>query len=282
MAKIGVQMMMLKEIVLEQGVFKVLKKLHELGFSCVEVSQIPMTEENVKEMKTACSEFQMEIAALSAAIEPQTPGAESLSTDFDKIVADCKFLNCNYLRVGMMPLSYMGSLEKSLLFANKCEEMAKRLSEHGIHLYYHNHHIEFVKYNGKYLLDLIRDNTTKLGFEIDVYWVQYGGENPVEYIKQYKGKLELLHLKDYRLVEPDFTGVDMSKHPEFLKAFTNVVRYAEIGSGNLDFPSIIQAGLDTGVKYLLIEQDDCYGKDPFHCLEVSRANLVNMGYEGLF
>ncbi len=90
------------------------------------------------------------------------------------------------------------------------------MAEHGISFYYHNHHIEFIKYEGKYLLDLIRDNTNKLGFEIDVHWVQRGGEDPEKYIKGYKGKLELLHLKDYKVVEPDFSALDPKDMQKFM------------------------------------------------------------------
>lgn len=282
MAKIGVQMMVLRQQIIEDGVYNVIKKLHEIGFNCVEVSQVQMTPENVAEIKLACEEFGIEIAALSAAVEPMMPGMESLENDFDKIVADCKKLNCNYLRVGMMPFGYIGSVEKSLAFAKKCDEMAERLAEHGIDFYYHNHHIEFVKYDGKYLLDLILENTEKLGFEIDVHWVQRGGENPVDYIKKFKGKLELLHLKDYKIIEPDFSNLDPRDMAKFMQTFTDVIRFAEIGEGNLDFKAIIESGLETGAKYLIIEQDDTYGKDPYECLKLSRDNLIKMGYKDMF
>lgn len=282
MAKIGIQMMIFRKEIVENGVYNVIKKIHEIGFNCIEVSQVQMTSENVAEIKRACDEFGIEIAALSAAVEPMIPGMESLQDDFDKIVADCKTLNCKYLRVGMLPFGYIGSLEKSLEFAKKCDEIADKLAEHGISFYYHNHHIEFIKYDGKYLLDLIRDNTNKLGFEIDVHWVQRGGENPAEYIKQYKGKLELLHLKDYKVIEPDFSQLDPKDIAKFMQAFTDVIRFAEIGEGNLDFKSIIESGVETGAKYLIIEQDDTYGKDPYECLALSRENLIKLGYEDMF
>ena len=61
--------------------------------------------------------------------------------------------------------------------------MAHRLAEHGIELYYHTHHLEFQKFDGEYLLDIIKNNTTKLGFELDVHWIQRAGVNPVEFVK---------------------------------------------------------------------------------------------------
>lgn len=279
MAKIGVQMMMLREAINKEGVYSVFEKLSKIGVSCVEVSQVPMTKENVAEMKRACADFNIEIAALSASLEAMFPGMESLTENYDKIVNDCKELNCNYLRIGMLPFNYIGSLEKSMDFALKAEKMAEKLEKDNIKLYYHNHHIEFVKYDGKYLLDIIKENTNKMGFEIDVHWVQRGGENPVEFIKKYKNRLELLHLKDYRIVEPSFDGIDSKDLKKFMEAFTNVVQFAEVGEGSLDFAKIIPAGIDAGAKYLLIEQDVTYGKDPLDCIATSINNLAKLGYK---
>ena len=46
MAVLGVQMMMLKNQVAAEGMWPVLQRVKELGYDAVEVSQIPMTEEN--------------------------------------------------------------------------------------------------------------------------------------------------------------------------------------------------------------------------------------------
>jgi hypothetical protein len=58
------------------------------------------------------------------------------------------------------------------------------------------------------------------------------------------------------------------------------VQFAKIGEGNLDFPAIEQS-LSSGAKYLLIEQDDQYGRTPFDCLATSRDNLIQLGYDDL-
>jgi sugar phosphate isomerase/epimerase len=55
-----------------------------------------------------------------------------------------------------------------------------------------------------------------------------------------------------------------------------------VGEGNLDMKAIIEAGLAMGSKYLIIEQDDTYGKDPFESLAISADNLKRMGYQDLF
>ena len=97
-------------------------------------------------------------------------------------------------------------------FIDKAEAMAQSLAEHGIELYYHTHHLEFQKFDGEYLLDIIKNNTTKLGFELDVHWIQRAGENPVEFVKQYAGRISLLHLKDYRIGPMDLTDVDFKRY----------------------------------------------------------------------
>ncbi|CAM4222353.1 sugar phosphate isomerase/epimerase [Paenibacillus alkaliterrae] len=278
--KIGVQMMMLKGKVEEQGVYETMRKLDELGYHCVEISQIPMTAENVSEFKRAAADFDIKIASMSAALEPMMPGmpGETLTNDFDKIVNDCKTLDCNFLRIGMLPFSLMGSKEKIMEFIEKAEIMAERLAEHGIELYYHNHHIEFQKYDGEYLLDIIKNSTTKLGFELDVHWIQRAGVNPIELIKEYAGRISLIHLKDYRIGQLDLSDIDFKDMGKFFQKFTNLIEFAEVGEGNLDIKGIIEAGLESGAQYFLVEQDDVYGRDPFDCLKTSGDNLRKLGY----
>ena len=77
--------------------------------------------------------------------------------------------------------------------------MAARLQEHGIRLYYHNHHIDFAKYDGRYLLDVLAERAPLVGFEIDVHWVQRGGLDPVATLRKYGGRVAMVHLKDYRI-----------------------------------------------------------------------------------
>lgn len=151
---------------------------------------------------------------------------------------------------------------------------------HGIDLYYHNHHVEFVKYDGQYLLDIIKDHTKHMGFELDIHWIQRGGENPVEFVKKYAGRIRLLHLKDYRISE---VKVPEKFDPKtFMQVFTSNVQFAEVGEGSLPIKECIEAGLAGGSEYFLIEQDDTYGRDPFDSLKISRDNLISLGYEDWF
>lgn len=157
------------------------------------------------------------------------------------------------------------------------------MAEHKIELYYHNHHIEFQKYDGEYLLDIIKDNTRRIGFELDVHWIQRGGLDPVAVINKFEGRIALIHLKDYRIGQLDMSSFKNDfDQDKFFQAFNNVIQFAELGEGSLDLKAIIEAGLNSGSQYFLIEQDDLYGRDPFDCLKTSADHLRSLGYSDWF
>ncbi len=285
--KIGVQAMMLKEKFEEIGTFETLKKVSELGYNAVEISQIPMTPENVAEIKKAKDELGMEIASLSCVVSNKGAGGnDDLETQFDKIVEDCKTLDVDLLRIGMLPFDNMRNLETVLEFTREANEYAKRLKEHGINLYYHNHHVEFRKYDGRFMLDIIAEECPDLGFELDLHWVQRGGANPIDMIQKYADRIELIHLKDYRvgeISEEAFAALDEGDIAKFYPQFVNIIEFAELGQGSMDYKAIMEAAIEAGgVRYALVEQDMLYGRDPLDCLADSRDHLIELGYEDLF
>ena len=283
---IGVQMSTIKHKIDELGSYGTLKACAELGYHCVEVSQVAMTPENVAGLREASVEYGVQIAACTAGLEPMFAGqpGEYLVSDFDKIVEDCHALDCKLLRIGMLPMTCMGSREKALDFVRRADEMAERLAEEGIDLYYHNHHVEFVRYDGEYLLDIIRENTRRMGFELDTHWIWRGGEDPVAFIRKFDGRIRLLHLKDYRIGQmPQVQGDSPQESMKaWMAAFSNLVQFAEVGEGSLPIRECIEAGLAGGSEYFLIEQDDTYGRDAFESLRISRDNLVKLGYGDWF
>jgi sugar phosphate isomerase/epimerase len=95
--------------------------------------------------------------------------------------------------------------------------------------------------------------------EIDVYWIQAGGGDPAAWIRKCAGREPLLHLKDMAV------GPGREQ------------RMAEIGEGNMNWSAILQAAEESGVEWYLVEQDHCYGRDPFESLAISYRNLRAMG-----
>jgi sugar phosphate isomerase/epimerase len=286
MAKIGVQAMMLKDSVAEIGAFETLRKVSAIGYNAIEVSQIAMTPDNVGELDRARTELGMDIAALSVALDaPVGVPGDSLRADFDKIVQDAKRLDTQLLRIGMLPLNALRSVDAVVDFAKQVNEYADRLREESIDLYYHNHHVEFAKRDGKYLLDVIAENSPAMGLELDVHWVQRGGLDPVRTIDKYAGRTAMIHLKDYRIGELSPGAFELLRQGDiaaFMTEFKNVVQFAEVGEGNLDFASIIEHAQLAGAKYLLVEQDELYGRTVWEALQTSYDNLIALGAGDLF
>lgn len=286
---IGVQMSTIAPAKMPKfDAFEAMQRLTEIGYHCAEVSQVPMTPENVSGFRRAIDELNFNISSVTAAVAPMFPGmpGEYLCNpdDYKKMIDDARALDCDLFRIGMMPMNCIGDFQKCVDFAKEAEDYCLKLKEDGIDLYYHNHHMEFMKVNGQFLLDILRENAPHMGFELDTHWIHRGGVDPVAFIKKYAGSVRLLHLKDYAIANvemPDMTkGFDMKAFGDAF--FNKPVRFAEVGEGTLPIKACIEAGLEGGAEYFLVEQDDCYGRDPFESLKISHDNLVKLGYESWF
>ena len=64
---------------------------------------------------------------------------------------------------------------------------------------YHNHDFEFNRYEGKYLHDYIFEAVPadRIEPELDTCWVHYAGIRPEQKIRQFSGRVHLVHLKDF-------------------------------------------------------------------------------------
>jgi len=122
--------------------------------------------------------------------------------DINKVIDKLKTLGCKYTAYPFPHVKCASGNEWKKL-ALQLNESGKKMKDNGLTLCYHNHGIEFHRYDGKTALDIIYDATDKqyLQGEIDTYWVQYGGGNPVEWCRKLSGRLPLLHLKEYGILD---------------------------------------------------------------------------------
>ena len=97
-----------------------------------------------------------------------------------------------------------------------------------------------------------------ISFIFDIHWAQTGGVDPASYIRKLGKRISVCHFKDYRIIK-DAEG--------------NYVRdFAEIGKGNLDLDECYRACRDSGIGYIIIEQDST-PLDIFDSAEISWKNL---------
>ncbi|MEU6247811.1 sugar phosphate isomerase/epimerase [Glycomyces sp. NPDC047010] len=281
MTRIGVQCFTLRDEFPAHGVYETFRKVRDIGYRTAEVSALAMTKENVAELVRVREELGFEFASISGGLT----GEESLTTALGKFVDDAHALGADMIRIGMLPPEAMRDASTVAAFADGCQEVAVRLADEGIRLHYHNHHVDFAKYDGRYLLDVIAERSPLVGLEIDAHWVQRGGLDPVRTLRRYAGRVSMVHLKDYRIARLPvevYTALDAGDRGPWQEAMQQIVQFAEVGEGNLDFPSIIDAAIAIGADHLLVEQDEFYGRTAIECLTTSYLNLVAMGYGELF
>lgn len=181
-----------------------------------------------------------------------------------QVIARHKAWDCAYPGIGAMPFQYAASLDGIRAFAKKANEIGKKLKDEGLTFIYHNHAFEFRKFDGVTGMDILFDELTDVQFELDVYWVQSGGADPIEWIRKVAGRMDVVHFKEMGGKLPD----------EKDRSMTQMV---PIGEGNFNWQRIMAACDETKVRYAFIEQDNAVETDPLDCMRRSYENLSRMG-----
>ena len=161
-------------------------------------------------------------------------------------------------------------------------KVAKLLSENGMMLGYHNHDFEFEKHDGKYLHDYIFDGIDKdlIVPELDTCWVHYAGLDPAKKIREFRGRVEIVHLKDFECRElgggPAYDLID--SNGEGLKKKTredNGFVFRPLGMGRQNFAEILTACEESGTEVVIVEQDQTYDTPELEAAKISREYLKN-------
>jgi len=253
--EIGAQLYTVREFTQTAADFtKTIKKVADMGYKYVQVSGIgPINAQNVADI---CSSH-----GISIAITHTNP--ERIINDTDAVIKEHQVMSAKYIGIGMMPGDYQRNKEGVRGFISDFKNAANKIHASGMTFMYHNHDFEFEKYDNKRMIEYLIDECPHMGFTLDTYWVQAGGADPSAWVKALKGRVDVVHLKDMSYVN----GSQVM---------------AEVMEGNLNWDSIFYACTSADVKYAMVEQDDCYGADPFQCLKQSLENIKNRYHEHSF
>ncbi len=123
-------------------------------------------------------------------------------TAWGKVFDDHKLMGCKYV---VLPMHmWAGTLEGVKAECDLMNKIGDEANKRGIKFGYHNHNLEFATLGKTDQLyeDLLIANTNpdKVFFEMDVYWITIGGQDPVTYLKKYPDRFKLLHVKDEYVV----------------------------------------------------------------------------------
>ena len=250
--KIGAQLYTVREFTqTTQDFVNTIKKVAEMGYDCVQVSGIG-PDIPAHEVADICKGNNVEIAITHTA-------PDRIRNDTAQVIQDHKTMGAKYIGVGAVPWNTRLVKQGYVDFVKDFAPAAKVIKEAGLQFMYHNHDFEFARFDGQLAMDYLVENFPDTGFTLDTYWVQMGGGDSAWWIKKLAGRVDVIHVKDLIIVD-------------------GRQRMAEILEGNLNWETIFAACKESGVKYAMVEQDDCYGTDPFECLHTSLANLRKYGF----
>jgi sugar phosphate isomerase/epimerase len=222
-----------------------LHRIRAMGYRSVQASALgPVEPKELRRM------LEGEGLVCCAAHEPP----ESVLTEPERIADKMQAMGCPHIAYSYPAGRDVSNADGVKSLCAALNKAGRVYAKSGIGFSYHNHAVEFQRVGKKTVLEWIYEKTDPklLSSELDTYWVQAGGGDPVEWVKRLKGRLPLLHLKDY--------GVDAQSKP----------RMEEIGYGNLDWARMVPAALQSGCGWFIVEQDrDWEAEDPFRSLKMS-------------
>jgi sugar phosphate isomerase/epimerase len=116
----------------------------------------------------------------------------------------------------------------------------------GLQFFYHNHDFEFSnkQANGEPMYDILLNETDSrlVKFELDLYWIVYGKEDPNRYLASDPARWPLYHVKDKTWRDRKTT----QPHEN----------WEDVGPGSIDFPQIFESGEGRRLdKHFVIEHD---------------------------
>ncbi|MCA9418057.1 MAG: sugar phosphate isomerase/epimerase [Candidatus Omnitrophica bacterium] len=230
-----------------------IREVADMGYEGIELAGFG--EISSAEMKSLLDDLGIQVAGCHAPLD-------QLKSDLDRVLDYQEVIGNHRIVLPWLPEDIQkkgsaGYREVGEFLA----EVSEKISPRGFSISYHNHSFEFVPSEEGYCLDTLLKAGEKADVksELDTYWVQHGGADPIEYIRRYAGRIELLHIKDMG------PGADKP--------------FAEVGSGILDWDSIFEAAESGGVEWYLVEPDLCEGP-PLESAKKSLEFLKGRGMLG--
>lgn len=225
-----------------------LGKVRAIGYEAVETIRIAGVSDD--QLRKIADDQGVRICSIHESPEVILNEPSRITNSLDRLGAD--------LVVYPFPAGFdLSDSKQSLSLITQLCKSSEVIARAGGRLAYHNHGLEFVRQDGKTLLELIFSDAPELYAELDTYWIQYGGGHPIAWVEKMRGRLPAVHLKDYAF-----------------SAKANRPEMAELGNGNLDLTGIIKGAEAAGCRWFIVEQDVCPG-DPFDSIRVSFNFLRN-------
>ncbi len=212
---------------MEEDFFGTLKAVRDLGIEYCELAGTG--KYSAAEVREGLEKIGMRAIGAHVGFDPD-------NTDVEKAVSDAKILGYHYI---VCPWVSQDKIAKGWEYLGRAfEQIAQGIAAKGLQFAYHNHDFEFkADPKGRIGMEVFYENADPglVQAELDLCWVQHGGQDPVAWLKKMHARVPLVHLKDL---------CPTASHPDCAP-----------GDGILDWDAILPACEAAGVEYGVIEID---------------------------
>jgi sugar phosphate isomerase/epimerase len=152
-------------------------------------------------------------------------------------LADAKAIGNDWATLPWIPEERRKTVDDWKRWASAFNTFGTQAKSQGLRFAYHNHNFELTPIAGTRPLDILLSGTdpSLVDFEMDIYWVVFGGGDPLDFINRYPGRFKMVHVKD-SAGPPDNKMVD-------------------VGSGVIDFKTIFANSDKAGIQHYFVEHD---------------------------
>lgn len=272
--KVGVQLYSVRDD-MAKDIHKTLKAVKDAGYDYVELAGYYDTDP--KEFKKLLDEYGLKAISTHDSYE-------RLLNDPEGVLGELKEFGMEYFGIpgiwGIDRDRARGTEEYAKIIGD-VKKTGELLEKEEIKLLYHNHSFEFKRIDGKFILEWLLDDVGEIvSPEIDVCWVHYAGYNPQEYIMNFKGRLPVLHMKDFACTKlpdgPVYTDeiADDEKYPDKEKVG---FESRPVGYGIQDVAKILKAAEEIGTEYIIVEEESNSDISSLEMIKKSRDYLKRLG-----
>jgi len=230
-----------------------LKKVADIGYKAVEFAgfgDIP-----AREMRKVLEELGLK--ACSSHFGMPFRNRDQLESMLAFHIEYNKEIGSDYVIIPWAPFEDVATVEELAPLLDDIRYTVDTCVKAGIGVGYHNHAFEFRKLGDKLIHEHIFDEIgPELQVELDLYWVKKAGLDPKSYLSKFKDRTPIIHIKDMTADERGF--------------------FTEVGRGIINYPAIFEKAPELGVRYFLVEQDQC-GRPPLESIRMSFDYLRSLG-----
>jgi sugar phosphate isomerase/epimerase len=209
-----------------------LRALRQIGFTQLELNQLAFTRPATTLRKM------IEDAGLSVP-------SSHLSGDIEAHLDYARQLGLKYV-VTMLPRPNPTSLDDYRAVAAKFNRWGAGVRDQGMQFAFLSHGHEFLPQEGSTGFEQLMQNTDPalVKLEVDIYWLVQAGVDPADFLRRYRNRICLLHVKDR------IAGV-----PTSYAADATAEHFTELGKGTIAWPALLHQARRQGIRYVFIDQD---------------------------